>query len=200
MPQPIKIQCSLFEGPEIFFKRQELAAHMASISALFNHLDFLLGLLLSEILGAQWEPALDMYLALRGAKEDALRAAALKRLGKNDQDDLETILNTYKARAAERNPIIHGIWFISDKYPNSLIHMNATRWHEMKLSVFAPREGRQASDYLQPAGISVPAGVPHYLVWNEEDFVSVEKRLHDAIDELGKFKTHIRNLKKPAAS
>src|SRR5215469_646110 len=193
MPQPIQIQCSLYEGYEIFQQRQELAAHIVSISALFNHLDFLLGLLLAEILGAKWEPALDMYLALRGAKEDALKAAALKRLEEKDQDALEKLLDNFRNRAGERNTIVHGKWFISDKYPNSLISINTSQYFKMLLKVLSPGVGFRRLDYLHPAGISVPANHPYYLVWNKDDFVDVENRLKDSIEELGKFKTQIRD-------
>lgn len=197
MPQPIKVQCNLKESPDIFLERQELSAHICAISFLFNHLDFLLGLLLAEVLGAKWEPALDMYLALRGAKEDALKAAVLKRLSEEDQKEFLKILDIYGDRAGERNSIVHGMWLLSDKHPDSLIHTETKHDYRMKLSVFAPTGGTtKRVNYIEPSGISVPARVPNYKVWDKDDFVDVEDRLKEAIKRLGEFKTHIRDLRK----
>lgn len=198
MPQPLHLQCSLEEGPQIFQERKDLAAHIAAISALFNHLDFLLGLLLAEILGAQWEPALDMYMVLRGAKEEALEAAAMKRLSETDQQVLLNIVRLYRERARERNSVVHGMWFISDKYPDGLIHTEASHYYRTRLSVFAPKEGTLRFNYLHPSGISVPARVPHYRLWKKGDFAEVEARINEAITELGNFKTHIRESRQPS--
>jgi fructose-1,6-bisphosphatase/sedoheptulose 1,7-bisphosphatase-like protein len=109
MPQPITRLRMRSSTPEIILDRPELAAHIAYIAVLYAHLDLGLGMLLAEILGAEFQPAIDMFLALRGGKEDAIKAAAIKRLTAEQFGKLEEILKLYKTRGGDRANLVHCI-------------------------------------------------------------------------------------------
>lgn len=122
MPQPIKLKhFGLPIGPAALAARPDLALHIAYIAAIWSKIELILAATLGVMLGASYKPSMTMYFALRSAREDALDAVAMSELSGENLARFKAIKKELKARAKQRNTVIHALWTCSPKYPDALL-------------------------------------------------------------------------------
>jgi hypothetical protein len=135
MPQPLRPPYQLNINPETLSQRQELAAQIGIIAALWSRVEMWLGILLGDLLGAEARYGLAMYYAIVSttARMDTIAAAATERIGKSALIEFESLLRTIRSRARERNTIVHSNWGISLKHPKAIVAVHTDNqvrfWH-----------------------------------------------------------------------
>jgi len=125
MPQPLKKWVSdISWQPKDLDKRPELALKIAQVGAAWSQLDLQRVHLLMALLRNGAPTGVRMYLSLSGSasQEAVLTAAFGNFLPDSTQKMFESLMRDIKARARERNRIVHGIWGVSDDYPEALIN------------------------------------------------------------------------------
>jgi hypothetical protein len=126
MPQPLRKW-----DPRVHFdaacleQRPKLAAKIAQIAAASTNLDVHIGFLLADIAGSKADVGITMYLALSGsaAQESVFIAVAEKYVPPKLMERLADIMKKQvRARARERNAIIHATWSLHPDDQDALIN------------------------------------------------------------------------------
>lgn len=123
MPKPYKGKTRAYGTPFAALERPELGALIASIASLGAVIEREMAGLLGDLLESPSKQTLAMYLALSGsqARKSALLAAAKLRISKGDYEVLVKLYKKIGNTVGERNDVVHGMWCLSDDYPNDLV-------------------------------------------------------------------------------
>lgn len=123
MPQPYRPKGKLRFGPDALLERPELSAYIGAVATMWTVVEEGWGILLAEMLAADAKVGVQLYLALTGATSQAsvLRTIANERLPEALQAEFGNLMKSERARAGERNRIVHGRWAIDPETPDALI-------------------------------------------------------------------------------
>lgn len=187
MPQPFKGR-RLDSSLDAIMDRPELAAHVAYIAAIWSRIDITIGLLFSTIAGIEYRLGIDIYLALKSTRMDALMAIAETRIDDVRFAQLEILKKEIRDRAGERNTIVHGIWSSSVDEPEGLIHSGESENIELYAHMFRPDELIDENDFE-----ALPR--PRYMVYKRGDFEAIEERLLKLFEEINDFRMHVSILR-----
>lgn len=110
----------------------ELAALVAHAIAIWSLVEFTLGQIFVDILGAEIRPAFAMYSALNSerAKIDALTAAALSTLEGENRLLFQALMKIYESKGKQRHKFAHWIWAYCELTPDCLILIDPARMLE----------------------------------------------------------------------
>lgn len=147
------------------------------------HIELQLGLLLGALLYTEAQVGVAMYMGLAGAtaRDAALKSAALERLGKEKQDDLDDLLKKVRIARKRRNRVIHAIWSIAAEKPDGIVRSDPNA-HIMELATLhSPTATRVAKRKFTD-----------FEVWGEKDFNDVLSTLQTAEREVIEFTRQVR--------
>ena len=123
MPSLLRPPYQLNIDPNALANRSELAAQIGIIAALWSRAEMWLGVILGDLLGTEPKFGLAMYFAIisTSARVDTIAAAAAERLDASTMLEFERLVKLIRARARERNRIVHSNWGVSTKHPNAIV-------------------------------------------------------------------------------
>ena len=184
MPQPLTRWLPEIDfSPDALALRPDLAVYIAQVSAVWARIEVSLGFQLAVMLHTEARTGVSMYLALTGsaAQEHVLSAAAEIRLPKELKSEFARLLTTVRARAKERNKIVHGLWSIHPEKTNALINCSPDSLVRDTVGSF--------STFLV-LGTALPLSeefVRNLMVYEAKDFTQVLDRLYSLHHELQDF-------------
>jgi hypothetical protein len=122
-------------------------------------------------------------IAQRQCEISGLEAAAVK-LKPAHLKELKAILTEVAARARDRNRIVHGIWGVSDGYPDALL-LGTVQAH-IKMRSFQRHANRHGltKEELDSGRFEHPDDI---VVYVDADFEAVEARIAETADRMGRF-------------
>lgn len=191
MPQPLPNYKWLLTGTKVFEHRPALAVRIANIAAGWCQIEILLGSLLATLLNAESDIGAAMYLALSGAtsRNATLQGAAEHRLDTHDLQQFNELTNKVKSLQRRRNRVIHGVWAVSDDYPQALIRSDPDE-HIAEFSAVPATtpaaELRETVDRAQNKRAS-------WEIWNEQDFEEIEWGITVLFGEIWQFMIAVRS-------
>jgi hypothetical protein len=184
MPSLLRPPYQLNIDPNALANRPELAAQIGIIAALWSRVEMWLGVILGDLLGTQPKFGLAMYFAIISisARVDTIAAAAAERLDASTMLEFERLVKLIRARARERNRIVHSNWGVSSKHPNAIVSVATDDqirfWHIASQNI--EREARVWEqtiwEALKPTAYRMP------------DFLQIRSRLNELINELQEFR------------
>jgi hypothetical protein len=166
---------------QIVLNDPELYKLVASIFALWAHIEYSLSLLLVSVLGADAEPAIAMFATLTAQylQMGALKAAAKAALSPDDFDVCCAAISMTESVQTPRNHLAHWIWGTCEKLPDALLlaepRAQKDRNRELRLAV--EREGGPDVNEIINLGRYDPATV---LVYKRSDLERAKRDLEDA--------------------
>jgi hypothetical protein len=119
---PVYQDQSYVVGALVLKDRDDLAAPIGKIIALWSHVDNEIGTLFSLLMGTQSDAALAVFLTLRRSsnQRDALTAAAQFKLSADDLTIFNALMKVYGSLEVERNTLAHGCFGRCDEDPTLL--------------------------------------------------------------------------------
>lgn len=174
MPQPL-LHNQPLDIPDGLNARPELGALVGDIAGSWSAVEFQMEQLLGRMLREQSAAALVMYRSLshHKAKRDALGRVGEETLKGDQRTTLDALLVEMKARANERNEIVHGLWAASSKIPQGVILADA-KW--LADAALGSRHnwlfGRESLE-----DIFHDFGNPRHMVYKEKDFRDMLRRI-----------------------
>jgi hypothetical protein len=108
--------------------RPECAQVIARCITYWTYVETELARLLAQILKANTDPAVAMFLSLRNAraKRDAINAAAQFTLEEKDYDLFLALMQYKDAVESARNDLAHGVFGVSSAIPNGIVWISTT--------------------------------------------------------------------------
>lgn len=153
-------------GPSVMFQRPHLAPYIATVSSVWALIESSLTDLLSLFLEANTHLG---YALLESASSDhsklkMIKAAAKVSLRLEEYQEFDALLKRHESIGRTfRHPIVHGIWMVSDTYPDALL------WHNPKET--ARRHAAIAMHPSNPDRIEkLTANLSPPKVWREDSF------------------------------
>ena len=142
MPQPIKATQGLIArgGPKVILERPRLAALLGAITAVWGDVDNLFSDIFNLITFAKFIPVgahsrstlssavFDQSFTSYAAKIEVIKRVVAIRYPKKFHDEFDELTTDLRAKAKERNRLIHGAWQVCDKYPTDLIRIRDEKW------------------------------------------------------------------------
>lgn len=182
-PKVIKQPAHLHTGADAVAQRPILAAHIGTIAHLATMIDTRMGVVFAEMIGAHQEAGLKIYLELKSARRQVTQRIAEDVLSESQLNAFNKACKKIRKATEKRDEIIHGVWYVSDDYPNGLVR--ACQKEATKGMV----------DYL----VKEPSIIRHLLgpditfwLYTEATFLSVEKRLLEAMSRLTNFQSGLK--------
>jgi hypothetical protein len=136
MPQPIPSDKTIIlrRGTDTVLQRPKLAAQIGNVCATWAEIEHLIVTIYALLMGDTLpkEPVLGLkahpvayqifdYLISMDARRNLLAALVRSHGVQSEIDALQPLLEEIRKRGNERNEIAHGLWRISDDYPEDLI-------------------------------------------------------------------------------
>jgi hypothetical protein len=190
MPSLLRPPYELNIDPNALADRPELAAQIGIIAALWSRVEMWLGVILGDFLGTEPKLGLAMYFAIvsTSARTDTIAAAASERLDATKMLEFEKLLKTIRARARERNRIVHSNWGVSTKHPNAIVSVatddHVRFWH------IASRDF-QDTDRSTANWEDIVWRNLKPTAYIKSDFQEISKRLNRLINSLQEFRKTI---------
>lgn len=142
MPQPIKTIQGLTArgGSKVILERPKLAALLGAISAEWGDIDNLFSDIFNLITFAKFIPigahsrsalssaVFDQSFTSYIAKIEVIKRVLDIRYSKSVLDEFNKLSIDLRAKAKERNKLVHGAWQVCDKYPADLIQIRDQTW------------------------------------------------------------------------
>jgi hypothetical protein len=182
MPQPIRRVkprarrkvTDVIEHPTVLLQRPHLGALIAAIAAQSTRLENLAALTFCDMLSAEEQAALVIYLAFveRGPREVAFNAVAKLKLPPALQARAKQLHDCLRGRLKERNEVVHGTWAISLSLPDSLLLTDAKPILEHRMKTKAKPE----QPVMMNHGMAVKF---RWMEYKERDFKDILARLQD---------------------
>jgi hypothetical protein len=190
MPSLLRPPYELNIDPNALAKRPELAAQIGIIAALWSRVEMWLGVILGDFLGTEPKFGLAMYFAIvsTSARTDTIAAAATERLDARKMLEFEKLVKTIRARARERNRIVHSNWGISAKHPDAIVSV-ATDDH-IRFWHITSRDF-QDSDRSTANWENIVWRNLKPTAYRMSDFMDICNRLNELISELQEFRKTI---------
>jgi len=190
MPTLLRPPYQLDINPNALAARPDLAAKIGIIAALWSRVEMWLGVILGDLLGTEPKFGLAMYFAIvsTSARMDTIAAVASERLDPAMMIEFEKLLKTIRARARERNRIVHSNWGISKKHSNAIVSVatddHVRFWH------IASREFQDSDRSLSNWEDSIWRSLKP-TAYIMADFETIINRLNDLISVLEEFRKTI---------
>lgn len=123
MPQPFRQSQVLGADEAALEKRPELAKHVGIVTSRWSYLESRLADLLGYMLKADQHIGTLMYMPVKSeqARLAVLQSVAEDRLSPGMVEKFMKLKERISKTGRQRDRVVHGLWAVSDKKPNSLI-------------------------------------------------------------------------------
>src|SRR6185312_13652813 len=192
MPQSYRGKEKVRFGHEAILERPALAAHIGAIATLWTVIEEGWGMILADMLQADAEVGMALYLSLSGsaAQVATLRAAAEYALkDEGDRTDFGDLLRGEKSPAAERNRIVHGRWGILPSRDDVLI-LGERDWTPRAMAALNVHYSKPLNALHPPVGPDLPAF--NRFRYDVRDFLATERRLTGFMQKQRAFNEKLR--------
>jgi hypothetical protein len=170
MPQPIPGKLTdLHFGSERLITREKLTARLAAALNEWSKTEGSLGLVLGNTLSIRYSIATETLNAVVNltARLDVVKAAANATLTAAKATEVCDLMEKFRRRAGERNGISHGIWGVSNDYPDRLVLCD-------------PKNAFRIVNRHYETGLVTPDILddlkPHLNLWSESCFIDLQQR------------------------
>jgi hypothetical protein len=166
-------------------------AHVGTILGMWAEVEFCLGRLLADFLGADARLGIAIFLALRAesAQREVLRVAAELKLPAEQARKLALFMGKLRDGSDERDKVAHGLWGFSQEYPDALLHQDP------KASIHHQRLPPPGASLDQEDAARWEKDIPQVLIYRKADFEAIERRLAQRLNELFELTTEFRALR-----
>lgn len=147
---------------------------MAEVVALSSVLESRLSALLSLLSGGNPETTMAMFLAVNSAdaQRSMLKAAATSVLKGQELETFNDLMDEFRTRYRERNKIVHGIWVVSNDYPDALLLA-----HSSDMAAMWKRLAIRAVAAIQPDDHLFDGLWQNLMIYKANDFTQIAQRL-----------------------
>ena len=113
-------------GPAALAARPKLSSLMTAVFLRWSMAEQNIGMMFVLLLDSNADDALDLFLAFNdlGPKQTAMKALAKKKLSEELYKEIENMLGTIRNRSKARNAIVHGLWAVSDEFPEYILKID----------------------------------------------------------------------------
>jgi hypothetical protein len=184
MTKPVVNTEGLQFRPDSPLREPKLGAHIATICCKVTTIELLLASMLAGFMASEAGVGLSIYNSIEneGSRLAILRTMAARALNPEGLKELNRILEKIRKRRPERNNVVHGLWGTSPHYKDALI------WADPRDMI------SHLGDIAVATFTKKPSPKPSHrkaLVYVEEDFIEIQKRLDALLKEVG---TLLRNM------
>jgi hypothetical protein len=102
-------------------RRPQLAPYIVAISTHWNELQMRISLFCAGLIAANSSAALQEYLLRQNSRTNEVDAIVAEKLSPDDFTVFQKIQKNIGARSGEHGKAAHGIWGVSDDYPDDLL-------------------------------------------------------------------------------
>ena len=196
MPQTYRGNERGIFGYEALLTKPRMAAYIGAVCVLWECIEEMWGVILAEALQADAKLGVDLYLALTGsAAQGAVMTRAIEHAVQDPELRAEfgVLLASERARAKERNRIVHGRWGVLPSRDDALV-IGERNWLPKALATIN-------HNYLKPNPAPLDIDYP-VTIWTEQDFKQTLQRMDAFGLEQHKFMNRLeraRHLRKQAA-
>lgn len=187
MPQPYRGDGQAIFAAETMLSKPELGAPIAAISNLWTLSEDMWGVILAAMLGVESNVGLAMYHTLlgTGSQRYALNQMAKLYLDPTLLERFHELMARTTGRAAERNAIVHGLWFYDPKIPDALILVPRNVFSRFIGKILTlGLNGQIETQNINPIGQLDTKG---WLVYKNNDFLNTKTRLIEFLTDLDDF-------------
>jgi len=170
MPQPVRKSLkSLSFNSAKLAERPELVLRLTVVLNEWNKLEGTLGVLLGTLLRTRYSVAVATLASVVNftARLDLIKAAA-NAARPDFGDEVGVLMDRLRARAGERNKVIHGCWAVSDQKPKHLVHCPT------EAIAFAAAKHAEGRD---PIFNILDTIRPKLALWDVKCFSALEERI-----------------------
>lgn len=168
-------------GAGAIWLRPTLAPYIAVTTATWAITEVLMANVLAATVKGDPEAVIALYGAFNGAR--AQRSALSEVVAVADISDelraeMIATFNAMKGPGSERNEIVHGLWGISDAYPDALVHCTTASWIKLQARTHDERNYSDATlDGLNKKMDKVHVDHLDMHFYKHHDFKQTLKRL-----------------------
>jgi hypothetical protein len=178
MPQPYRGDGSVYFAFSVESEPHPLGAHVAKIAAMWTFSEDVWGYMLAVMLSFEAGAGVAMYHALTGtgAQRSLLNEIADQYLDSALRVEFGALMKTNKARASERNAVVHGLWFGAQNDDSTLILVPRNALS----TLLAKGLQRRARAHIrgEPLIEPPPTDFSGWRTYRRSDFMAIEKRIH----------------------
>jgi hypothetical protein len=175
-------------------ERPELAALIGECVAMWSNVEAHLAIMLSAIMKTETGIAAAVFLSIRNsrAQREALDAAAQIGLSGRELEMFSAIIAVYKSLDSQRTSLAHGIFAISEQFPDDLLWIDSTHYTQHHVESWSEIPSDSFLGKLAQEADSDNKIRENMFLYRKDDLISLRDEIKDFWGAVFRFSFFLR--------